>query len=250
MYNNKDANIQKQASANIQHTLLQHFFRYYPDTKTLQPFELKDQEGKNITGVGRNCFDQKGNIYISSFNNGFYIWKATTGKLLHINRWDVDAEHAAKTDNNIYPCIMDHKGNIWFSSGEGVYEYDPEINIYYHHLAKDYDGIPQMTETRSIAEDKLGHFWICTLNNGLYEWYVENGKGITKNYNTNSRNALPSDYCLKIMNSISDSSLWISFNTGLARFDPVAKKITSVFNQQRGFLKDDSYTFLITAKNE
>ena len=227
-----------------------NYFQFLPETKTLLPFILKDQDGKPIAGAGRSCFDNNGNVYISSANNGFYSWSLSDNKLVHYNRWDIDKEIAPGTDNNMYPCLADSKGNIWFSSGSGIYEYNAANKNYNHYLVSEYSGVPLATETRFIAEDKQGHYWICTLNNGLYELYFDKGKETVKNYNKNSGNGIPSDYCLKIKPDNKDSSLWISFNTGIAKFDPVSKKVITVFNKQRGLFKDDAHTFSITGNNE
>ena len=228
-----------------------NFFKLQIQKKELYPFLLKDQDGKPIINAGRNVCDSKGNIYISSVNNGFYNWDKTANKLTHYNKWDVDKTAAINDDNVFYPCLVDDKDNIWFTSNSSVYKYTTAENKFYHHAFTENKNVPQITAANYITQDKMGHYWISTLNNGLYELYFEKDKEILKNYTINSGIGLPSDYILNIKPDIKDSTLWISTNQRLLKFDPIAKRVLSIFKKQNG-LEDDpvSYPFTITSANQ
>lgn len=227
-----------------------NLYKYNPENNQLTIYEIKDQNGKTLYKPGRNVYDRNGNIYINSENNGFYIWKYQSGKLIHYNKWDIDKKSTDKTDNNIAPCVIDSKNNCWFTSGNGIYKYDPVSENFTHHAYAESPGNPPVGQSSYIAEDKFGHLWITTKINGLYEWYIENGKEVLKNYNRLSGIGLPADYNLKIKQSPIDSALWISNITGLLRFDPVSKKVISTISKQNGLAIDDGgYTFNILPDN-
>ena len=227
-----------------------HFFKFSSTKKKLIPFSLLDQNGKPIVNAGRNVFDKKGNIYISSVNNGFYSWNTGTNKLIHYNKWDADTSSTAKADNILYPCFTDANDNIWFTSNSGVYELKTNENKFYHHAYKAYKDVPPLTTANFIAQDKSGHYWITTNNNGLYELYFEAGEEKLKNYTQNSGIGLPSDYLIKIKPDLKDSTLWISFNAGLLKFDPAHKKVITIFKKQNGLSADEGgYSFNITPDN-
>ncbi len=227
-----------------------NFFRYLPQQEKLLPVTLLDQDGKAMIKAGRNVFDAAGNVYISSMGNGFYIWNTKTNKLRHYNKWDADKTADSKGDNIFYPCLVDHNNNIWFTSSTAVYKYVPAENKFYHYAYTENTGLPLLSNTNYITEDKLGHYWITTLSNGLYELYFEKDKEILKNYTKSNTTGLPTDYCIKIKSDLKDSSLWISTNAGIIKFDPVQKKVISILKKQNG-LADDAigYSFTITADN-
>jgi ligand-binding sensor domain-containing protein/two-component sensor histidine kinase len=227
-----------------------HFFKYDPVKKTLSPFLLKDREGKPIGPISRSTADKKGNIYIGSPDNGFYVWNYPAGGLFHFNKRDIIKTDTAGKDNNMVPCITDGKGNIWFTTSNGIYQYKPHENKYYHHFPPDGSDIPAMGESRYIAEDRRGHIWITTNNNGLYELFWENGKENWMNYNVHSGIGFPTDYFSKIKQSPTDSSLWMNNTAGLMKFDPVNKKVLSIFSMQNGLYEEGfGYTFNIFPDN-
>ena len=227
-----------------------HLFQYLPNQEKLVPITLFDQEHKEMVKPGRNVFDREGNLYISSVNNGFYIWNTKANLLRHYNKWDADNTADPKGDNILYPCLVDRKNNIWFTSSTAVYKYVPAEQKFYHYAYAENTGLPLLSSTNYITEDKLGHYWITTLNNGLYELYFEDGKEVLKNYTKNDLTGMPTDYCLKIKPDQRDSSLWISTNAGIVKFNPVQKKVISIWKKQNG-LEDDAigYSFTITGDN-
>jgi ligand-binding sensor domain-containing protein len=223
-----------------------YFFRYQPTTRQLIPFELKDTDGKAITGIARNVFNSRGQVFIGSVNNGFYIWEIKAGKLTHYNKRDIDKNSDVAGDNVCYPTLVDKAGNTWFTSSNGVYEYRVAEGRYYHHAHKPVSKELPVPEANYIAQDRAGHYWITTISNGLYELYFEKGTEVLKNYTQNSGIGLGTDYLYKIKADPFDSTLWISTLTGLVKFDPFQKQVLSNFVQQQGFSANDAgYTFNI-----
>lgn len=216
-----------------------HFYRYLPGPKSFLPFPLYDQHGKAITGIVRSVYDNKGNVYMGCKNNGFYIWHQPTNKLTHYNLWDIDPA-ANKEDGNIcYPSLVDRDNNIWFVGSSGVYQYRQADGKYYHHAWQPADKNMPVPTASSMVQDKAGHYWIASKSNGLYELYFENGQEMLRNYTQYSNIGLPTDYLYQIRATPYDSCLWINGHVGLMRFDPLAKKILTVFNQQQGLAQND-----------
>lgn len=226
-------------------------YEYLPEGRQLKPTTLSDQWGRSIVKTGRSVIDKKGRVYIESVSNGFYIWQYPSDTLIHHNKWDVDIADSSRASNNIAPCFADSKNNVWFTSDNGVYRYDAIAGRWHHMAYKEDNGLPAMRESNDITEDRQGHIWITSVVNGLYEWYIENGREILKNYNRNSGIGLPADFCWRLQQSPVDSFLWISSISGLLKFDPVAKQVTAVFTRQNGLDEDNGgYTFSILPGNK
>lgn len=227
-----------------------YFFKYNHRDRSFIPYLLKDQNGMPVRNAGRNVKDNSGNIFISSSNNGFYIWYYSTNRLVHYNKWDVIKPGSAAKDNIMYPCIADSRQNIWFTGSDGIYEYRQNENKYYHHTPPGSAEVPVMGESQYIAEDKNGHIWVATINNGLYELYYDGGKEVWKNYTISSGIGLPTDFIRKIKQNPADSFLWLSNTAGLLKFDPVRKRVVSILNVQNGlYAEGHGYSFNIFPDN-
>ncbi len=225
-----------------------NFFKYLPDQKKLVSFILLDQNGKKILNASKSVSDKKGNVFIGSVNNGFYVWNINKKVLVHYNKRDLVSD---QSDNTLTPCIADQNDDVWFTSTSGVYKYNVEKKELFHYAYKDQAGIPSIGIANDIAQDKIGHFWITTFNNGLYELYFENGKEVLKNYSKSNRSGLPSDYFMDINPDKNDGCLWISYNSGLIKFDPITKSVRSNLTKQNGLYADiGSYSFQITNENK
>ncbi|MFN0082076.1 MAG: triple tyrosine motif-containing protein, partial [Ferruginibacter sp.] len=221
-----------------------YFFKYDHQSRTMVPFVLNDQDGKPIRNVGRNVQDKAGKIFIGSYNNGFYTWHYSTNRLVHYNKWDVIKTDSAVKDNNLHPCIADSKQNIWFTGSNGIYEYRQNENKYYHHTPPGSADVPVMGESQYIAEDKNGHIWVATVNNGLYELYYDGSNKVWKNFTSASGIGLPTDFIRKIKQNPADSFLWLNNTAGLLKFDPVRRQVVSVLGMQNGlFGEGHGYTF-------
>lgn len=227
-----------------------NLFSFNPLNNQMQRVLLNDQYGKPLINAGRNVCDSRGNVFISSIDNGFYKWNAGDGKLFHYDKNAADPAADIKTDNVLYPSCCDKNDNIWFTSNTGIYQLIQSENRWKHFTAEGLKDVPVMTRTQYIAEDRAGHIWITTVTNGLYELYYENGKEVIRNYSKTSGIGLHTDYCIKIKPDKKENILWLSSHLGIHRFDPVAKRILSTSTPQNGLAKEGGgYTFNITDDN-
>lgn len=159
-----------------------NFFRYLNNDAKLIPLMLRDQFGKSIQNIGKHVNDQTDNIYIQAHESGCYIWNTKNGLLLHINRWDIDNQYSDKSDNTLIPCLVDSKGFVWFTSNPGLYRYNPITKEWSHYANSIDPKVPPIQTAYYMEEDEKGHFWITTINNGLFEFYFEEGNEILINY--------------------------------------------------------------------
>ncbi len=227
----------------------EHFFQYLPALKKLIPIQLQDQNQNPIKGIGMKLYDHQGIVYIAKKRDGFYQWNTITGKLTHINRWDIDPSYQNKSENTMIPCLADSKGNVWFTSNPGIYRYNPKKQEWAYFANKIPNGLPPIS-TNFMEEDANGHIWITNITNGLYEFYMEDGKEVLKNYNMGSQIGLATDYLLNIHKDLYSNILWIASTSGLHRFDPVEKRVLSVINTQYGLSENDMrYGFSISSNN-
>lgn len=228
-----------------------HFLKYNPLSHTFTLFPLADQNGSPIRNVSRNVTGRNGQVFIGTGNHGFYIWQYFSNKLVHYNKWEVIKNDSVARDNIMNPCLVDKQQNIWFTGSHGIYEFRQNENKYYHYSPPSNSDVPPIDESQYIAEDRNGHIWVTTLNNGLYEFYQEDGKEIWRNYTINSGIGLPTDYIVKVKQDPNDSLLWISNTAGLLKFDPVHRKVVSIISKQNGLYADGhGYSFNLFSGNQ
>ena len=226
----------------------ERFYQFDGVSRALVPFVLRDESGKPMKLIGRNCYDKKGRIYIASADNGFYVWDYPGKTVKHYNLWDID-KSLPKGDNMIYPTLADRLGNIWFTSNSGVYELKVDENKFNHRANTEYPGIPLMRTTQSICEDAKGHIWISTLDNGIYELYFDKGEEQLKNFGQQSGVGLPSDYIYRIKPDSDDRFLWLATSQGVLRYDTELNKVVLSLTEQRGLFKDDTYSIYTLPNN-
>jgi hypothetical protein len=222
----------------------QRLYLYDPIQKKLTPFQLNDVEGKPLPGIFRACYDQQGNGYLACYTrSGYYYWPAGSATARFIAIKEINPQAAA--NDVIYPCLASREGDIWFTGSQGVYKYSNSNQKYTQYLVVPQKNILAVGETRYMAQDKSGHLWISTLNNGLYELYFENGKEKINNYNKNSGHGIDSDYINKLLADPAEDIIWIQTSMGLLKFDPVKKQALTYINKQRGMEEDGGYSFSI-----
>lgn len=213
-------------------------------TSSLNLFQI-DFKKKNLiyiplktSGIlGRIESDHFGNLYISSFNNGVYIYNLKTKKLQHYHLWEIDQSIKPNSQNNFSPRFKDKKGNIWFGKTEAAYRYEPNTQKFIK-LAnqKAENNGAKITQSQFFAEDKEGNYWISTNDKGIFKL----DKNLKKLYNFNKQNSgLPSDFCGNLFFD-EKGFLWVGTLSGLAKFDAKKGKNISVITMQNGLKESNS----------
>lgn len=109
------------------------------------------------------------------------------------------------TKSMVRTIKQDRKGNIWITSGEGVFKYDGKsfTNI-----------IGKVSSARffSVLEDRKGNFWFATIGSGVY-YYDGNS---FRNFTT--KNGLASDRVGYIYED-KTGNIWFGTENGASRYD-------------------------------
>jgi ligand-binding sensor domain-containing protein/two-component sensor histidine kinase len=210
-------------------------YRFFPVTKQLTPLTVKDQHGKLLKAIYKIISDKQGNLYLYSPGNGFYFYNAQNNTAQQYNLWDIDRSVLSlQNENTLVPSFIDRKNAIWFTHNNGVYCLNKETGVFHHYATgKALNNGVSLTVSYDIREDKNGHFWITTVDNGLFELYFRNGKEQLFNYPKNEITGIPSDYCYRLVTD-QKGYLWIGTLSGLVRFDPKTKKAATVLTRQNG----------------
>lgn len=123
--------------------------------------------------------------------------------------------------NSVYTILEDRFGRLWAGTlGGGLTEFDRKLNKFntFRKINEDSTSISH-NSVISLCEDPFGFFWIGTYGGGLNRMDRKTGKFIS--YTTD--NGLPDNMIYSILDD-SRGNLWISTNSGIARFDTKTRK--------------------------
>lgn len=225
----------------------EHFFSF--KNNQLIPLSLRDQKGKSPTNITRIVFDQNDNLYLYSPYNGFYFFDVKNNALKHFNVVDVDAKSASVSSNLIAPRTIDNQNNCWFAMTEGVYCWKKSSGKFLHFATgKAENTQAKIVQSIDVIQDRRGHFWITTLDNGIFELIVNGKHSKLLNYNKEN-SGLPSDYCSRLILD-KKGFLWIGTLNGLTKFDTKTKKVISVLNRQHGLVENGAVVMLNLLPND
>ena len=137
--------------------------------------ELNEKQGnsiqvyKNFKGytnarIEELIKDSEGNIWIGTNTDGLFSADKKLKFLSGIN---------GKGLENIYAILYDSKGDLWFSTRNGLVHYflDKEKQPLERHIVGSGTGEEIII---SIYEDKYGYIWLGTFGNGLYRLNPQN----------------------------------------------------------------------------
>jgi signal transduction histidine kinase/ligand-binding sensor domain-containing protein/CheY-like chemotaxis protein len=123
--------------------------------------------------------------------------------------------------NSVYTILEDRFGRLWAGTlGGGLTEFDRKLKKFnqFRKIADDSTSISH-NSVISLCEDPFGFFWIGTYGGGLNRMDRKTGKFVTYTKD----NGLPDNMIYSILDD-SKGNLWISTNSGIARFDTKTKK--------------------------
>lgn len=123
--------------------------------------------------------------------------------------------------NSVYAILEDRFGRLWAGTlGGGLTEFDRKLKKFntFRKINEDSTSISH-NSVISLCEDPFGFFWIGTYGGGLNRMDRKTGKFVS--YTTD--NGLPDNMIYSILDD-SKGNLWISTNSGIARFDTKTRK--------------------------
>ncbi|MBN2662632.1 MAG: SpoIIE family protein phosphatase [Bacteroidales bacterium] len=138
------------------------------------------------------------------------------------------------TNNRIYNINKDNEGIYWFSSANGLIEFDGKRFTVHKNLSHNNNSISSnLVISTLITGDSI---WITTIKGlNLYNKKTKEFKHWFK------KNGLPNDYCLDLYFQNS-KTLWITTISGLVKFELDKNTFTSFSSLNKGFVNDFFYT--------
>lgn len=189
--------------------------QYVPGLSSLKNVEIGD-----VTTV---CEDKRGNYWVGTNDNGFYIYNPKTGEIL--NHYTKD--NCGLVSNIIVGSWAASDGTIWFGSYNGGLTHcipsasDP-AQAQVINIQASLQGLSN-NSVWALTEDKWGRLWYSTLGGGLQMYDLKTRKFTT--WDTKNTN-IPGDY----LNSVSwNKKGWLMVGTGYfySLVNPVSRKLSN-----------------------
>jgi len=123
-------------------------------------------------------------------------------------------------NNSVYSILEDRFGKFWVGTlGGGLNEFD-RARKRFRAYRKNPGDSTSLTHNSviSLHEDRFGFFWVGTFGGGLNRMDRKTGKFLSYT----AKNGLPDDMVFGILED-KRGNLWMSTNTGLAKFDTKTK---------------------------
>lgn len=180
-------------------------------------YSYHPQTGQATKVISVNCDrinnmtdDGQGNLYISTFSQGFCVYNTQTRQLRTFSSKDQDSNRGWLCNNWVMAMTVDHAGRIWLATSNGVSCYDPKAESFrpfgWHQLL---EGVL----CYSLCTTQRGHLLIGT-EKGLYIY--EPGKQQAEPFHESDglRN--------KVIGSIVEANngdIWCATSMGIWQFD-------------------------------
>lgn len=159
------------------------FSRYNLRTQKATNF-LSQKGGGDITGIDvNNIFrDSAGKLWISTWNNGFYIFTEEEGKEV-LRQYDLTQDQNAITYKAATAFVEDNFGFLWIATSElGLRKYSLEGKLLQTYLPSNSD-IPTSSINSLYYDSDNAILWAGTPNAGLLKLKVEeDGLSLMKQY--------------------------------------------------------------------
>jgi ligand-binding sensor domain-containing protein/signal transduction histidine kinase len=179
--------------------------------------------------------DNKGRIWIGTFEGGINVWDPSTQKITYYGN-DIKSKEALK-DESFWAGYKTNDGTIWISTwfdtaNHNLYKVDPyEAKVPYEYVGK---------ETNAFTEDNANTLWMGTVQ-GLIGKYPD-GKtqqilldkdtfGVKNSVNSIAKNNL--------------NQIWLGTSGGLYLFDPLTYHLTQYHHENGNANSLPSETVLI-----
>ena len=200
--------------------------------------------------------DGKGNIYVSVFSEGLWVYHSDKGQIEKFSMHDDDPKRGRLHNDWISKLMIDSKGKLWICTASGVNCYDPE-NDHFHpygwEVILDYNRVEAICETHdnkmlfgtnyglyiyderkaeavpmpgaeilsnrmicSIVEDQSGDIW-CSTTMGI--WQYQHQKKQFVGYLLGN-GLVTREYALGVAMHTPDDRIWFGISDGITSFDP------------------------------
>ena len=148
---------------------------------------------------------------------------------------DLKCAHLTTKDglaqDNVVAILQDHRGFMWFATGEGLNRYDGNSFVVYKNNPND-PGSLSHNFIRDVVEDDHGYLWVAA-HPGVNKFDPTTERATRYVSDPKNPNSLGSDAVWRITRD-SRGYLWFAEDNGLDMFDPVTENFTHYRNDNTG----------------
>ena len=135
------------------------------------------------------------------------------------------------SQDNIFAIFQDHRGFMWFATGEGLDRYDGKTFVVYKNNPDD-PGTLSHNSIRDVVEDDHGYLWVVA-HPGVNKFDPRTERSVRYVPDPKNPNSLANDAVWRVTRD-SHGYLWFAEDTGLDRFDPATETFTHYRNDNTG----------------
>ncbi|MBA3647206.1 MAG: hypothetical protein H0W62_01425 [Chitinophagales bacterium] len=174
------------------------------------------EDGLSIARKGRN-----GNVWIGTFDNGFYGYNIYTGRVLHYTH-NLSDPFSLSFDR-VYNVFEDHSGNLWIGSnvGNGLNYYDLVSGKFYRTNFSSKLSNSSLF-VNSVSEDNSGRIWLTTGGKGIFAIDLRYKKFHLIQHDALNKNSLPSNFATALL-QINDTIILLAAEQGVISFNTKTK---------------------------
>ena len=134
--------------------------------------------------------------------------------------------------NNVVSILQDHRGFMWFGTGDGLNRYDGNSFVVYKNNPSD-PGSLSANFIRDLVEDDHGNLWIAVYP-GVNKFDPTTERSTRYLHDPNNPNSLSGESVWSVTRD-SRGYLWFATaDSGLDRFDPATETFTHYRNDSKG----------------
>ena len=183
-------------------------------------YDVHSPQGLAGNYVAQLHTDPQGNLWVTS-RNGISKYDVSNESFTHYelasnrdNRFKSDVSSVSRSAND---------NELWISSnGRGIYRFNTTTGYFHRYTSENLPGMSSNMVTR-VYDDRQGHLWVGTQDNGVQVFTVQNGKLVP-----NGRlSALQAEHRYCRVHHIYEGAagrIWIATNNGLFVYDPLTHR--------------------------
>ncbi|MCP5096229.1 MAG: hypothetical protein GY943_11805, partial [Chloroflexi bacterium] len=186
--------------------------RLDPATGEVTHFFFEKELPSNPDTVSRIFIGQGGQIWLGT-PQGLLRFDPVTESFTHF-----DNQPTSLSEHVILTVFQDDGNQVWLGTwGDGLYEFDPQTDIFIHHESDEAGGALAGGVVETVYQDREGLIWVGT-RAGLNMFNPTHRQFTNHLHQPDNLNSIVSRRVYDIRQS-ADGILWIATGGGLVRFD-------------------------------
>ena len=169
--------------------------------------------------------DQRNRIWLGSFDRGLTLVNDNGQSTTFIHTGNAFHNYPKGAFNRIRHMALDHQGNIWIGTTDGLLILNPNGHDPSRYTYKAYSKIPGDKESlgnndvQFIYRDSKGRMWLATSGGGFCQAISSQPFQSLRFRNYTTKDGLPNNYVLSCAED-GRGNLWIATENGLTKFNP------------------------------